>query len=218
VVVADTNLDPERRKKLEQFCELVGYRVDVMAFPVTLEEAWKRDALRSNGVGKDVIYRQWKQWLKFIGREVYEPDESLPKAVCFDIDGTLAHMTTRGPFEWDKVGEDTPDKHVVKMVRAYIQDGYIPIFLSGRDGVCQLQTGQWLEDYVVEYNETWELHMRQMGDTRKDTVVKEEIFWRDVAPYYNVQAVFDDRPSVCRMWRDIGIPKVIQVGDPYEEF
>ncbi len=52
---------------------------------------------------------------------------------------------------------------------------------------------------------------------RKDTIVKEEIFWRDIADNYNVQFVIDDRPSVARMWRELGL-KVFQVGDPHIEF
>ena len=53
---------------------------------------------------------------------------------------------------------------------------------------------------------------------RKDTTVKEEIFWDSIADKYNVVAVIDDRPSVVRMWYDIGIPNVVCVGNPWEEF
>lgn len=217
-IVSNTNLNETTRNEWVEYLKNFGYEVEINRFPITLEEAWKRDSLRVNGVGRDVIYKQWKQWLKFIGRKQYVPDESLPKAVMFDIDGTLAHMDgKRGPFEREKVGTDTPDKHVVHMSRAYAKN-YRIVFLSGRDGICAGQTVQWLEDYVVEPEDVWNLYMRDVNDTRKDTIVKEEIFWRDIAPYYDVQAVVDDRPSVCRMWRDVGIPKVIQVGDPHEEF
>ena len=61
------------------------------------------------------------------------------------------------------------------------------------------------------------LFMRAPGDMRKDTIVKEEIFWRDIADNFNVQFVVDDRPSVCRMWRELGL-KVLQVGNPHIEF
>lgn len=52
---------------------------------------------------------------------------------------------------------------------------------------------------------------------RKDTIIKEELFWKPIADNYNVQFVLDDRLSVCRMWRDLGI-KVLQVGNPHIEF
>jgi predicted kinase len=215
VIIADTNLDFTRREEVVAFCKSVGYdTIEYQPFPITLEEAWKRDALRPNGVGRDVIYKQWKQWLKFTGRKVYEPDESLPKAVIFDVDGTLAHMNGRGPFEWDKVGEDSLDLVVYGMLQEFLRSHYTVIVVSGRDGVCKEQTKKWLSNHGIHAP----LFMRKPGDIRKDSIIKEEIFWEHTAPYYNVQAVVDDRPQVVRMWYDIGIPKVICVGNPYEEF
>jgi hypothetical protein len=77
------------------------------------------------------------------------------------------------------------------------------LILSGRTDDCRDVTEQWLAKHLpVNYRE---LHMRKTGDHRKDSVVKEEIFWRDIAPNYNVLGVFDDRDQVVRMWRSIGL-------------
>lgn len=217
IVIADTNLNALTRSTISETCIHYGYDVEIKAFPITLEEAWKRDGLRPNGVGRDVIYKQWQQWLEFIERARYKPNESLPKAIIFDIDGTLAHMgDNRGPFEWHRVGEDVIDPIVQQMYWDFQKRGYKMVILSGRDGVCKESTYQWLIDNGITL---WDQFiMRDAGDTRKDTIIKEEIFWRDVAPYYNVQVVVDDRPCVCRMWRDVGIPKIIPVADPHLEF
>lgn len=59
--------------------------------------------------------------------------------------------------------------------------------------------------------------MREAKDQRKDSIVKSEIFWRDIAPFYNVECVIDDRPQVVRMWLDLGL-KVLCVGNPWIEF
>lgn len=214
-ILSDTNLDYDRRESWVGVFKNSGYDVEYQTFPITLEEAWKRDALRPNGVGRDVIYRQWKQWLKFIGRQTYTPDLNAPQVVIFDIDGTMAHMDGRKPFEWDKVGTDKVDTIVQDMFYGFQSRGYDNIIVSGRDSCCREQTYDWLLSNNI--NPWAALLMRAEGDMRKDTIVKEEIFWRDIAPYYNVQAVVDDRPSVCRMWRELGL-KVIQVGDPHEEF
>lgn len=225
LIVADTNLNPATRDMWVEYLRMIGYnQIEIKAFPVTLEEAIRRDSLRANGVGKDVIYRQWKDWLKFTGRKLYEPNERLPKAVIFDIDGTVAHMNWRKPYDWALVGEDTLDEHVAMIIRAYVQDGYHIIFASGRDGCCYDQTELWLLQklgntlYAKDGSASWKLLMRETGDMRKDTEIKEEIFWRDIAPFYNVKAVYDDRPCVVRMWHDIGIPKVIAVADQNKEF
>ena len=60
-------------------------------------------------------------------------------------------------------------------------------------------------------------YMRPEGDMRKDCVVKEELFWRNVAPSYNVVAVFDDRPQMIKCRHQLGL-KTIAVADPYFDF
>ena len=56
------------------------------------------------------------------------------------------------------------------------------------------------------------LFMRPYGDSRKDSVVKREIFEREIQSRYQVVGVFDDRMQVVRMWRDLGLT-VFQVAD-----
>jgi hypothetical protein len=68
-------------------------------------------------------------------------------------------------------------------------------------------TEDWLKFYDIDYNQ---LIMRRTGDTRKDSIIKEEIFWEQIEPHYNVIAVFDDRDQVVKMWRSLGL-KCLQV-------
>ena len=53
----------------------------------------------------------------------------------------------------------------------------------------------------------------QTGDGRRDSIVKREIFDREIRPYYCVQGVVDDRLQVVRMWHHLGVP-VFRVGNP----
>lgn len=215
VIVSDTNLVKRRRDELVKFLKETGFSVEFKEFHVSLEEAYKRDALRPNGVGRDVIYTMYQKYLEHVERKVYVPDESLPEAVCFDVDGTLALMHgNRGPFEWDKVDTDLPNQIVVETAKLYFQAGKKIVILSGRDGSCRGLTEKWLAEMGINYHV---LLMREAGDCRKDTIIKEEIFWRDVAPNYNVKAVYDDRPVVVRAWIEMKVP-VMAVGNPYLEF
>jgi hypothetical protein len=50
-----------------------------------------------------------------------------------------------------------------------------------------------------------EIYMRPSGDRRPDFVVKKEIYARDIEPRHNVWFVLDDRSSVVKMWREIGL-------------
>ena len=68
----------------------------------------------------------------------------------------------------------------------------------------------WLDRHVgVPYDG---LHMRVTGDQRKDSVVKAEIFDREIRDRYHVVGVFDDRAQVVRMWRSLGLT-VFQVAE-----
>lgn len=215
VIISDTNLNPNTRNKWVALLTELGYEVEIKEFPITLEQAYKRDSLRTNGVGQNVIYSQYQKWLEYKGRKTYVPDESKPKAILFDIDGTLAQMEGRSPFAWDKVGTDSVKELIKAMAIGYNQQGYLVICVSGRDGVCYDDTQLWLHRNEIPY---WYLFMREEGDMRKDTIIKEEIFWNKIANDYNVVGVVDDRPSVVRMWHELKIPNVICVGNPWVEF
>ena len=140
-----------------------------------------------------------------------------------DLDGTLAHMTDRGPFEWNRVGEDTVDPILSFLLSNWlIQNNNRVVFMSGRDEVCRSETIKWITKNVPNTRFTpgstnCELFMRPTGSFEKDTVVKLRLFKEHVADRYNVLAVFDDRPSVVRMWHEIGL-KVWSAGDQYVEF
>lgn len=216
VIISDTNLNSDTRSKWVAFCEELGYEVEILPMPVSLEEAWKRDAHRANGVGSQVIYKQWQKWLEFTDRKRYAPDATQPKAIMVDVDGTLADMSScgRSPYDWHRVGEDDTRDLVVDIVEGLSLTHQI-IVVSGRDGVCYDETERWLVRNAIPYDA---LFMRECGDSRKDTIIKEEIFWNFIADHWNVVGVIEDRPCMVRLWNDIGIPNVIAVADQNIEF
>lgn len=212
IIIADTNLNKHRNHELEQKLKKLEFDVEFVEFPIELEEAWKRDSARQDGVGHSVIYRQFQQWNDYIGSRKYTPNITKPKVILCDIDGTVSHMCgRRGPFDWDKVDLDSVDEVVKSIITA---SPYKVIFVSGRDAVCRSKTEKWLKDNGIDY---LDLFMREENDARKDTIVKNEIFWDHIADNYNVQYVIDDRPVVVRLWMSLGI-KVLNVGNPYIEF
>ena len=215
IIISDTNLNASTRQGLINKLTDLGYAVEIKSFPITRELAIKRDNLRANGVGSDVIYRQLQQWNDFNGRLTYSPDETLADAIIVDVDGTIAQMDGRGPFEWHRVGEDKPRHFVIDMVVNYHRQGYKIIILSGRSDECKTETLEWLNYHMIPHHE---LHMRKEGDFRRDSAIKEEIFWTHLAHKYNIVAAIDDRPMMIRNWHELKIPNVIAVADPYLEF
>jgi adenylate kinase family enzyme len=214
LVIADTNLVEKYRVLTVKRLEDLGYEVELKLFPVTFEEAVKRDNGRADGVGASVIWKQFKQYHDTIGTQKYVRDTTLDKVIIFDVDGTLAIMKDRGPFDWDKVGQDEVNEDVAAMFRAYKAMGYRMIVMSGRDGVCRPETYDWLEKNDLH---PFVLLMRKAGDIRRDSEIKRELFFKYVAPYYNVCGVVDDRKQMIREWQLIGLT-VFNVGDAHEEF
>lgn len=210
IILADTNLNPNRREEMKRRLESLGYEVEFKEFPIDYETAVKRDLNRRDSVGTSVI---WKQYKELYG-EVYVPPKDAPKAVIVDIDGTLAHMVDRGPFDWSKVGQDKFDETVATVIEGFRDTYHDVIVLSGRDSVCRNETQDWLTNHQFWYNH---LYMRAEGDMRKDSTVKRELFDKYIKDKYNVVAVFDDRPQMVRLWNLMGL-KTFAVADPYLGF
>lgn len=216
IVCSDTNINPNTRNGLIDLFDALGYNVVVKFFDISYEEALRRDKSREHGVGHNVIYTMWLNYqreFKMNSRVI--TDAKLPKAIICDIDGTLAHMNGgRSPYDWSDVGQDSVDEIVKGILIDQYERGAEIIIVSGRDAICQTETYQWLNDNDIPYHR---LFMRNEGDTRKDTIVKEEIFFEEINGKFNVVAVLDDRPSVCRMWATLGL-RVIHFADQNKEF
>ncbi|MFK3984891.1 AAA family ATPase [Micromonospora sp. NPDC050397] len=226
ICVDDTNL---RSKTVRDWAELgarFGATLEVHDFTdVPVDECVRRDAERPevDRVGEPAIRRMHERYLA--GRNlplpvpyvqpggpatVYRPTADVPEIVLVDIDGTVALMGDRSPYDMSRVGDDLPNAPVIAAVRAMHSAGYGIVFCSGRDDSCRAETEAWLDLHVaVPY---LALHMRPYGDSRKDAVVKREIFERDIHPHYRVVGVFDDRMQVVRMWRALGLT-VFQVAE-----
>ena len=210
IIIADTNLNDDRRASFIRKLEALGFSTSEKFFPIELKTAVRRDLERKNPVGFEVIYTQWLK-----ARPPVVQDENKPKAIIVDVDGTLAKMVGRTPFQWELVGTDECNTIVRDMVTGLAEKQNLDIIvMSGRDGVCYEETEKWLTRHNVDYKI---LLMRNTNDQRDDAIVKNELFSHFVNPYYNVVAVFDDRPKVCREWRAMGL-NVIQCADPYIEF
>lgn len=202
----------------------LGYPVELVDFPIDLDTALARNATRAHPIPEASVRRTFNQLTPGgvlppapvnTGPvvEPYTPNPDLIDTYLVDVDGTLAHMTGRSPYDWDRVGEDDVDEAVRDVVNA-LSNGARIIVMSGRDSSCREITETWLHANGIEFDQ---LLMRTRGDNRADVTVKRDLFDEHVRGRFNVLGVFDDRPSVCRMWRALGV-KTFQLGDPHKEF
>ncbi|MFY1673018.1 AAA family ATPase [Plantactinospora sp. WMMB334] len=227
VCVDDTNLRSRTVRDWAQLAARFGADLEVHDFTdVPVQECVRRDAERPERerVGEEAIRRLHDRYLS--GRNlplpvptaepggpaaVYTPPSGdAPEIVLVDIDGTVALLAGRSPYDMSRVGEDHPNPAVIAAVRAMHAAGHGVVFCTGRDASCRPQTERWLGEHVgVPY---LALHMRAVGDQRRDSVVKREIFDREIRDRYRVVGVFDDRMQVVRMWRELGLT-VFQVAE-----
>lgn len=207
IIVDDTNLHHKHEDQLRIIAKKHNAKVEVVEFDIDVKECIKRDLKRSNSVGSEVIQRMYKQFI-YKQPDQYIPNESKPLAIICDIDGTLATMKNRSPFDWHLVGNDELNKSVFDTTQSLQNHGYELILMSGRDSVCRKETQDWLKKNNIEYSE---LLMRKEGDIRKDNIVKKELF-DSIKDKYAIKFVLDDRNQVVEMWRSIGL-QCFQVAD-----
>lgn len=201
VVLDATNLNPVFYEEFKKSITNKGIIFEDKWFTCDVEECIKRDLKRPNSVGDKVIRQMHLRYSE--APKQYKGMPRKPKAVIFDIDGTLAlNRCGRSPYDWHRVGEDEVNDSVKQVYTALSISGYKIIIVSGRDSVCKSLTEDWLHLKGISYDE---LLMRKEGNSEKDSVIKERIFWEQVAPNYDVQFVVDDRDQVVRFWRSIGL-------------
>lgn len=133
-----------------------------------------------------------------------------PTAVICDIDGTLAHMVNRGPYDTSKYLDDEKDDFIHNLFSLLTIGEVARIIVSGRSDEFKDVTEKWLKTHGISYDH---LYMRPAGDMRNDAIVKKELYEKYIEPKYNIKVVLDDRDRVVDMWRNqLGL-RVLQVAD-----
>lgn len=225
VIVDDTNFNPKHERTIKMIAKELGVKMVVndSFLDVSPEECIKRDLKRGDkAVGASVI---WEMYYKYIAQEPIRKLEkdNKPRVVLCDLDGTLCLNTEgRSYFDMARVEEDEADPFVGCIIDALYNYGqdvegnpYPRIILvSGRSESARKKTEDWLNRNMIPFDD---LFLRREGDNRKDAVVKEEIYREKIEPYYAVLGVIDDRNSVCREWRKLGL-RVLQTGNPEVSF
>lgn len=200
IVIDDCNLHPSNLARIKQLVKGKA-EIEVVDFThVTPEECIERDRKRQNYVGEKVIRQMHTQFL-FKRESKPERDSDLPQAIIVDVDGTLALPNGRGPYEFEKVGEDDLNEAIARIVRDYVHVGYTMI-LTGREEKFRDTTEQWLRRYGIPF---FRLFMRPTGDKRNDVIVKREIYEREIAGKFNVEYCLDDRDRIVALWRSLGL-------------
>lgn len=208
VIIDDTNLSDRNRNMWSEFARQNGASFDMIDLrSVEVDECINRDFEREKRVGRAVIERM-ALWYKLL------PVFGMRKQIAiFDIDGTLAdgeerrHFIKNGNKDWASYRQlaysDKPIQPIIDWLKETQRDHMIFI-VSGRGTDEGLVTEKWLYKNHIHPDR---LFMRQGGDYREDSIIKQEILDKIVGIYGKdpIKFVVDDRPRVVRMWRANGL-------------
>jgi hypothetical protein len=145
---------------------------------------------------------EWGFTVETVMANPYAPDKTLPMVVLCDIDGTLAERGDRGPYEFDRVGEDLVKEPTRMVIDCLVLAGHEVILLSGRSEEYREQTERWLHDNTISYSD---MYMRPAGDRRSDDLVKMELFDNHIREKYYAWLMLDDRDRCVELWRKIDL-------------
>jgi predicted kinase len=204
VVIDDTNLSETNLRRVSQLVQEYNSKfdekveVEVREVNTDLATCIERDALREKPVGEKVIRKMHRQFFKDTP-EYRVQNPALPKAIICDLDGTLALMNGRNPFDASKCDEDEINTPVANVLRNYKKLGFQILLVSGREDRYEAPTLRFLEKHEIEYDV---LIMRKTKDSRKDSIIKTEIYNESIKDNYFVEFVLDDRNQVVDTWRN----------------
>lgn len=222
-IVQETNKDVQVLEKLfyvdlEELLERNGKREGSARVPDEVVKKFFKDLGGKQFVHSHPKVEIFTRRTNAVDRVVrpMQQDESLPRAVIFDNDGTISLIHSgRSPYDASTCDLDAPHKHVIECMKLYHDAGYKILFVSGREDKDRAPTERFYQEHFPEVQ--YELYMRPTGDMRKDVIIKEEIFNNQIKGKYFVAGWFDDRLQVSKWVYESGLP-LFRVNDPEANF
>lgn len=138
------------------------------------------------------------------------------KAIICDLDGTLALIGQRNPYDLTEMSEDLLNEPIANVLSVYDNQNIFDVdilIVTGRSDEYRKETEEWLRRHkITNYKH---LYMRKAGDNRKDTSIKKEIYNHHIKEKYDIVFVLEDRDQVVRMWRkELGLTCLqVEYGD-----
>lgn len=211
VVIDDTNLWERPIERIQQVVAQYNaeyqeqVEINFRRFDTPVEECIRRDSTREKKVGREVIMKMYRQHIvQYQQQPFYQAqDESLPKAIICDLDGTLALVQHRQRTDYRLCHTDGINQPIADLLTTYAQLGYAILLLSDRPETVRQATHNWLQYNRIAFDK---LLLRPLNDTRKETLVKKDLY-QQLKDHYCIAFVLDDRPEAVDCWRlELGLP------------
>jgi predicted nucleotidyltransferase len=157
----------------------------------------------------DVLLMFYYPELRTHYERIYNSNNKLESAIIVDIDGTIADISGRSPYDYSKVFDDAPIAEVCALVANMKEAGYHIIYLSGRPESTRQDTLKWLKKYSMPEGP---LYLSADKDKRSSTIIKTETYNAHIKDKYAVQFALEDRGKNVKAWRELGI-RCLQVDE-----
>lgn len=221
IISCDTNLNPIHIKNIKalvfpKYRDL--YDVEIKDFTdVPLDVCIERCANRTEGkeFWRKIIMDQKDQWLE---TPKMEQDRDLEWIVLCDSDGCINHVSKdRSPYDGSLCHLDEPNEIVIDYLRMIKETkGMRIVIMSGLEDKYRTNRENWYIANNVPYDE---LYMRTAGDSRKDYIIKDELFEKYIKDKYYVYAVIEDRMMMRRHYTNKGLSdRMFSIGNCFKEF
>lgn len=133
-------------------------------------------------------------------------------AAIFDLDGCLCdtseieHLVTGEEKDFHAFhaasADAPPNDEVLADLRQEKAAGRAIVIVTSREFIWRDTTLDWLARHEIPYDG---LYLRIVGDYRKDTVVKNEMWDDVVTDGFQPVAAWDDKPEVLDLWAERGV-------------
>lgn len=230
VVSDNMHLNPKFLSNLLKIAKENNVKVEHKDFPITLEEALKRNSKRDRVVDESALREIYKRSLgpngefhlfpgSYPTKPFVKPDKKR-HAVIVDMDGTLSdtrdivHFVRDGKYrDFDSFHRHSyftpPNKQVLDMVMDAHNKGLKIIITTARNETYREVTQAWLDRLNVPYEN---IYMRADNDGRPDYVVKDEIYNTQIKHDYDVVRAIDDNPQAVQAWVENNINVTVVPG------
>lgn len=222
VIIDDCNLG---ERHLALWKDAVTKIAEDCNMQITLEPRWidtpmekciENDLKRTRTVGRSTIVGMAMQ------HGLYKPKS----VVLCDLDGTIANLDHRLQYmhpeegvkkDWKsffaEIQNDTLITEVAQQLLQKRMEGHEIFYISARPDTFRKATEEWLAR--VGAPPYTALFMRREMDKREDSEIKQDLLDQYFPDRSIINAVYDDRPRVIRMWQKNGL-NVIDCGTGVE--
>jgi predicted kinase len=224
IVVDRLNFSKKQRSRYLDVAKANGYSTKIIvlheSYQVCLERCLNRkdhETIKDGDAAQSALNMFFTKYERVEDQEADSVERRWPEgpkasACWIDIDGTLSDASAREHYlqkekkDWAGFYSELGNDPVNEWCRALANATYYPyvkvLICTARSREYQEQTERWLHDRFVAWDE---IHMRYLGDRRKDFITKEVMYEFEVKTKFNLLFAVEDRITVIDMLRKHGV-------------